>query len=274
MALSEHVAEVALLAPLNGTGARLFVGSLVAAESEEFHSANGITHVLTAAGRLIPSERSGCPAAGSGPAALPSSVRHAHLVLKRLADHPTANILEQLEAALRFCHDALETGGGLLVHCASGVSRSVAVIVALLITRCGLSYEDALRHVRATRPNAAPNLGFEQQLLLLASNGGDLAKACALWSLSSSEDVMLHAKRQRDAANAMHVKIDEIENEYRAAQSAGTIDTVTVRTFQQRLDATQDEIDTFMGEIEDRVARSILKAAAQKTSRFLSEVGT
>lgn len=50
-----------------------------------------------------------------------------------------------------------------LVHCAKGKSRSVAIIVAYLLTRHSHSFttfDEALRHIRTVRPQALPNIGF------------------------------------------------------------------------------------------------------------------
>jgi predicted protein tyrosine phosphatase len=50
-----------------------------------------------------------------------------------------------------------------LVHCFKGMSRSVSVIIAYLLSRHPQrfkSFEEALRHVRNERPIACPNVGF------------------------------------------------------------------------------------------------------------------
>ena len=50
-----------------------------------------------------------------------------------------------------------------LVHCFKGMSRSVSVIIAYLLSRHShrfKSFEDALQHVRNERPIACPNVGF------------------------------------------------------------------------------------------------------------------
>jgi len=50
-----------------------------------------------------------------------------------------------------------------LVHCAKGVSRSVSLIIAYLLSRHPLkfkSFDEALMHVRTVRPQARPNIGF------------------------------------------------------------------------------------------------------------------
>lgn len=41
-----------------------------------------------------------------------------------LPDHPAADILRHLPAAVAFVREALASGGRVLVHCAAGVSRS------------------------------------------------------------------------------------------------------------------------------------------------------
>ena len=54
-----------------------------------------------------------------------------------------------------------------LVHCAKGVSRSVSVIVAYLLSRHSdrfHTFDVALQHVRTVRPQAMPNVGFAMEL--------------------------------------------------------------------------------------------------------------
>ncbi|KAL3792076.1 hypothetical protein ACHAW5_008246 [Stephanodiscus triporus] len=54
-----------------------------------------------------------------------------------------------------------------LVHCAKGVSRSVSVIVAYLLSRHSdrfHTFDEALQHVRTVRPQAMPNVGFAMEL--------------------------------------------------------------------------------------------------------------
>lgn len=54
-----------------------------------------------------------------------------------------------------------------LVHCARGASRSVAVVIAYLLSRHRSrfkSFDEALQHVRRVRPVASPNVGFSLAL--------------------------------------------------------------------------------------------------------------
>ncbi|KAM6948422.1 dual specificity protein phosphatase 22-B isoform 2-T2 [Aplochiton taeniatus] len=46
----------------------------------------------------------------------------------------------------------------------AGVSRSVTLVVAYIMTVTGLGWQETLTAVRAARPCAAPNVGFQRQL--------------------------------------------------------------------------------------------------------------
>lgn len=60
----------------------------------------------------------------------------------------------------------------VLVHCAAGVSRSAAVVIAYMMRRDRCSYERALATLRAIRPKVNPNPAFVAQLKALSSAGG------------------------------------------------------------------------------------------------------
>lgn len=51
-----------------------------------------------------------------------------------------------------------------MIHCAVGVSRSVTLTVAYVMTVTGLTYPQALSVVQYRRPIANPNDGFKRQL--------------------------------------------------------------------------------------------------------------
>ena len=46
----------------------------------------------------------------------------------------------------------------------AGVSRSVTLVVAYIMTVTGMGWQEALAAVKAVRPCAGPNLGFQRQL--------------------------------------------------------------------------------------------------------------
>lgn len=68
------------------------------------------------------------------------------------------DVIDQIDAT----HDE---AGRTLVHCAQGVSRSVALAVAYVMHSNDWNYDDALAFVKARRSTAEPNAGFAMQLM-------------------------------------------------------------------------------------------------------------
>lgn len=83
-----------------------------------------------------------------------------------IADDLDDQVLPFVEC-IEFISRALDSGGRVLVHCAAGISRSVAVVVGFLMHRRCISRDEALQIVQANRPIARPNDGFMAQLLNL-----------------------------------------------------------------------------------------------------------
>jgi protein-tyrosine phosphatase len=54
--------------------------------------------------------------------------------------------------------------GGVLVHCYAGVSRSSSFVIAYLINKKLMSYDDAKERVKKRRPCIHPGDGFIHQL--------------------------------------------------------------------------------------------------------------
>lgn len=84
-------------------------------------------------------------------------------------DLPETNMEEIFEDASEFIHIAVESEGVVLVHCNAGVSRSASVVIAFLILKTGISFEEALKLVKEKRPAIQPNSGFVEQLRKLIS---------------------------------------------------------------------------------------------------------
>ncbi|XP_076149686.1 dual specificity protein phosphatase 22-B [Alosa pseudoharengus] len=80
------------------------------------------------------------------------------------ADLPTQNLTQHFKESIMFMHECRLKGEGCLVHCLAGVSRSVTLVVAYIMTVTGLGWQEALAGVRAVRPCAGPNQGFQRQL--------------------------------------------------------------------------------------------------------------
>ncbi|KAL6454500.1 YVH1 Tyrosine-protein phosphatase YVH1 [Candida maltosa Xu316] len=84
----------------------------------------------------------------------------------QVTDEETTNLIPYFPETYQFIDSALKHQGSVLVHCAQGVSRSVAVIVEYLMQKYNLSLEQALHAVKRRVPEAEPNPGFMEQLKL------------------------------------------------------------------------------------------------------------
>ena len=99
-----------------------------------------------------------------------------------------------------------------MVHCASGISRSVAVCCAYLMLRGKIPYDKALAQIRQTRTLANPNFGFQRQLKSLENCGYDLSKAIELYEkLEKEESATDSVRNGREQANAFHSEVDHFE---------------------------------------------------------------
>ena len=166
--------------------AGLYVGSLRAARDITNLRKHNITRVLTVAGGLEVN--------------LPGDIHH--LVID-IADHPNADLLSVLELAMRFLDESLlcpnQHTGSVFVHCASGVSRSVSVCCAWLMTRKNMQFPEALDLVKINRPRALPNIGFKAQLLELsvAENNIDAARIAYTKKMIAKGSVMSYMSNAR-----------------------------------------------------------------------------
>eukprot|EP00918_Siedleckia_nematoides_P016528 GHVU01035549.1.p1 GENE.GHVU01035549.1~~GHVU01035549.1.p1 ORF type:complete len:215 (+),score=19.17 GHVU01035549.1:51-695(+) len=86
----------------------------------------------------------------------------------RLNDSPFTLALEAWKQGIRFLEKALKEHGRILVHCAKGISRSAALLVAFLMYKEDMSYDDAFARINEVR-SIYPNLGFQRQLKELES---------------------------------------------------------------------------------------------------------
>ena len=83
-----------------------------------------------------------------------------------ISDSENQSIGPVLPRALSLIRDAHESGGCVLVHCAQGISRSVTLAAAYLISKDGprMHLDTVMRRISAARPQAKPNTNFAVQL--------------------------------------------------------------------------------------------------------------
>lgn len=130
----------------------LFLGSVGAAWNEQELARRAITHVLT----LSADD-------GGRVAALTHKLGLAHLAVN-VADQAAADLAACFGPCFAFVDAALAAEGRVLVHCFQGKSRSTAIVAGYLMTRQGVTLNQALDLIRQVRPHACPNLGFVAQL--------------------------------------------------------------------------------------------------------------
>ncbi|XP_056195964.1 dual specificity protein phosphatase 12 isoform X1 [Falco biarmicus] len=157
------------VAPAGGSGGMvpvfpgLYVGGAESCSSPEALAAAGVVAVLT-----VDAEE---------PPAVPG-VRAMHV---RARDEPGADLLSRLDECAAFLGAARAGGGAALVRCQAGLSRSVAVAAAYLMKTEGLGWEEAYAAVRAAKPDAEVNPGFQAQLKLYEAMGCAVDRSSALY---------------------------------------------------------------------------------------------
>mmetsp|Transcript_64566 Transcript_64566/g.185692 ORF Transcript_64566/g.185692 Transcript_64566/m.185692 type:complete len:275 (-) Transcript_64566:148-972(-) len=236
----------------------MWVGALSAAENKERLAEHGIRHVVTVAARLHPD--------------VPGDVVHTSVALD---DHPCADLLSALPVVLAAIDVGLTSASlsteGVLVHCASGVSRSVSACVAWLMTRKQHSLEESLRIVRAARPSANPNFGFMRALELLEASHCDIAAATEQWKGTDTEQLRENIRLLREKANALHAHADGLE-EALAKRRSECGDSALPADLRDGLERLQLDIDSSVPhDMDDSVAKTIRKAVAQKVARLLGD---
>jgi len=125
----------------------LYLGSWEAAQNKHGLKKLGVTHVLTVAQGLQPP--------------YPESF---HYKVVEVDDHDSEDLLSHLESCIEFIQEGRQHGG-ILVHCAAGISRSATVTVGYLMKIQNYTFKQALEFVAKQRPIICPNPGFKKQLM-------------------------------------------------------------------------------------------------------------
>ncbi|XP_058411391.1 dual specificity protein phosphatase 22 isoform X2 [Diceros bicornis minor] len=124
----------------------LYIGNFKDARDTEQLSKNKVTHILSVHDSARP---------------MLEGVKYLCIPA---ADSPSQNLTRHFKESIKFIHECRLRGEGCLVHCLAGVSRSVTLVIAYIMTVTDFGWEDALHTVRAGRSCANPNPGFQRQL--------------------------------------------------------------------------------------------------------------
>jgi predicted protein tyrosine phosphatase len=123
----------------------LYLGSMEEALNKDGLKHLGISHIL-------------CVAMG-GRAAFPEEFEYK---LIELVDSEEENLEKHIDDCNAFISQG-RAKGGVLVHCAAGISRSASITIAYVMQELKMSYEEAFKYVY-DRHWIMPNSGFVRQL--------------------------------------------------------------------------------------------------------------
>ncbi|CAG5121017.1 unnamed protein product, partial [Candidula unifasciata] len=124
----------------------LYIGNFRDAKDEKQLTENNITHIVSVhdnAKKILEDKEYLCIVA---------------------SDCPDQDLIKFFPQINKFIHKARLEGGSVLVHCLAGVSRSVTVTAAYIMTVTNLGWRDSLNCIRGARSVANPNFGFQKQL--------------------------------------------------------------------------------------------------------------
>ncbi|KAK8166099.1 protein-tyrosine phosphatase-like protein [Phyllosticta citribraziliensis] len=137
-------------------GHNLYIGGLFTLRRRDALEAANITHVLSVLRLPLDAE-------------LFAPFRE-HMVVE-VDDVDDEDLLQHFPATNRFIQRALDGGGGVLVHCAMGKSRSATCVMAYLMHKHHITPHEALDQVRQARALCEPNEGFMKQLEIYHAMG-------------------------------------------------------------------------------------------------------
>ncbi|KAF2461427.1 protein-tyrosine phosphatase-like protein [Lineolata rhizophorae] len=129
---------------------RLYIGGLFTLRRKQALQEANITHVLSVL--KLPLDQG-----------LFRDFRH---MVVEVDDDDDEDLLQHFPATNQFIQEGLDGGGGVLVHCAMGKSRSATCVVAFLMQKYLISPSEALDQIQQSRPSCDPNEGFKAQLEL------------------------------------------------------------------------------------------------------------
>ncbi|KAF3914799.1 hypothetical protein ABW20_dc0102120 [Dactylellina cionopaga] len=140
---------------LNKVGdTQLYISGMFIMRRPEMLKAANITHVVSVL---------------KGPLDMGLFEPYKHLHIEE-DDSAVDNLIQYFGTTNAFIDKAVEEGGGVLIHCAMGISRSATITTAYLIYKKRLSVDDAIDFLKDSRSVVCPNIGFREQLQLYSDN--------------------------------------------------------------------------------------------------------
>lgn len=108
----------------------------------------GVTHILNVASTVTTEN-------------IREQFRYKHVPIADLVD---VDITVYFDECFAFIDSARNAGGCVLVHCMAGVSRSASIVIAYVMKKGDVDFQEAFDSVKQQRPSIRPNDGFMEQL--------------------------------------------------------------------------------------------------------------
>lgn len=125
----------------------VYIGSFLSEQNQKALTQAGVTHVLQVADGMQPSH-----------------LDHFKYKTIHAQDIPSEDLVSHFSQCFPFMDEAVSQGGGVLVHCVAGVSRSATVIIGYMMWKHKIGYDEAFKRIHGVRPWVMPNEGFKLQL--------------------------------------------------------------------------------------------------------------
>ena len=150
---------------------QLLIGAEHSARDEAKLASEGVTAIVNCAGMIC---------ANHFP-------HRFHYLKLNLLDTAREDISAVFYDVLDFIDGTIEQEHGtVFVHCQHGVSRSATLVIAYVMWKRGLAYDDALELVRAARPTVNPNIGFACALLQWGASIEAPPQTTQAWALGTA----------------------------------------------------------------------------------------
>ncbi len=141
----------------------MYIGNQSNAESLRLLRKLGITHVLNCAGFKGPRKN---------PDANPYEGLDIEYLEFKADDRDAYDISQHFDAAFSYLDRVKRSGGACLVHCALGINRSGATVIAYLMIHSKYPLLKAIKVVKDKRGVVLSNHGFQRQLIRFARQQG------------------------------------------------------------------------------------------------------
>lgn len=174
----------------------LYLGNIRDSEDRENLAKHGITHILSVHNNAKP------------------LLEDMSYLCISASDSSSQNLIQHFKECIKFIHECRLHGGGCLIHCLAGVSRSTTILVAYLMTVTNFGWEECLAATKAVRSYVSPNFGFQQQL---QEYEGTLLKEHRAWIhqeygknlLNDQEELQLLLSQQEEKIKEQQARLRE-----------------------------------------------------------------